>query len=164
MDWKRARLLFTPGVILGAVAVCTLSFVASVAWLIWIAPPAEMITEEIGSGLTLIPGPTSTPPDPTATALPTSTLTPTFTALLPGQMGVGSIVQIVGTDGFGLNIRSFAGLNADINFLGLDAEVFKILDGPIESDGFIWWNLVTPVDKNRSGWAAADFLSLVANP
>ena len=79
-------------------------------------------------------------------------------------MGVGSIVQIVGTDGFGLNIRAEAGLNGPVQFLGLDAEVFEIRDGPIESDGFTWWYLVTPVDENRTGWAAADFLSLVANP
>jgi len=79
-------------------------------------------------------------------------------------MGVGSYVQIVGTDGFGLNIRSSAGLDSQINFLGLDAEVFEVREGPIESDGFTWWLLVTPVDENRSGWAASSYLSLVANP
>lgn len=158
------RVFLAPGVLSIAFAVCILSFLASAAWLIWFAPPAAAITEAPGSGLTLIPGPSSTPPAPTATLASTSTPTPTFAPLAPGEMGVGSIVQIVGTDGFGLNIRAQAGLNGAVQFLGLDAEVFEIRDGPIESDGFVWWYLVTPVDENRTGWAAADFLSLVANP
>ena len=154
----------TPSVILGAILVCVLSFLASVAWLIWFAPPAGLISEAPGTGLILIPGPSSTPPDPTASPIPTSTATATFTPLRPGEMGVGSYVQIVGTEGFGLNIRVSAGLDGQINFLGLDAEVFEVRDGPINIDGFTWWFLVTPVDENRSGWAALSFLSLVANP
>ncbi len=61
-------------------------------------------------------------------------------------------------------MRSFAGLDGQVNFLGYDEEVFIVSDGPVESDGFVWWHLVTPVDKDRTGWAASSFLSLVANP
>ena len=164
MKMGKIRQYATPSVILGAVLVCVLSFLFSVAWLIWFAPPAALISEAPGTGLVLIPGPSSTPPDPTASSVPTSTPTPTFTPLKPGEMGVGSYVQIVDTDGFGLNIRSSAGLDGQVKFLGLDAEVFEVREGPIESDGFTWWLLVTPVDENRSGWAASAFLSLVANP
>ncbi len=160
---KLSRYL-TPGVLLGAISICALSFLASLAWLIWIAPPAEKIIEAPGEGLILIPGPSSTPPDPSEEPIPTSTATATFTPLQPGEMGIGSYVQIVGTEGFGLNIRASAGLDGTINFLGYDAEVFGVTDGPLEVDGFTWWYLVTPVDKNRSGWAAAPFLSHVANP
>ncbi len=154
----------TPSVILGVIFVCVLSFLASVAWLIWIAPPATLESEAPGTGLILIPGPSSTPPDPTASPVPSPTATATFTPLLPGELGVGSYVQIVGTEGLGLNIRSIAGLNGQVNFLGFDAEVFEVREGPVESDGFTWWYLVTPVDENRAGWAAATFLSFVANP
>jgi len=79
-------------------------------------------------------------------------------------MGIGSYVQIVGTEGTGLNIRNAPGLTATIQFLGYDSEVFEIKDGPREADGFIWWFLVTPVDDSRAGWAAANYLALVANP
>jgi hypothetical protein len=48
--------------------------------------------------------------------------------------------------------------------LGYDAEVFEVLDGPVEADGFVWWFVVTPVDEDRAGWAAASFLAIVANP
>ncbi len=164
MNLEKLRSYLTPGVILGAISFFALSFLASIAWLIWFAPPATEIQEAPGTGLTLIPGPTSTPPDPSEVPIPTSTATATFTPLQPGEMGVGSYVQIVGTEGFGLNMRSSAGLDGLVNFLGYDEEVFVVSDGPLEIDGFTWWLLVTPVDKNRSGWAASSFLSLVANP
>ena len=46
-------------------------------------------------------------------------------------------------------------------FVALDGEVFEIRDGPVEADDFTWWYLVTPHDDDRTGWAAANFLSLV---
>jgi hypothetical protein len=81
----------------------------------------------------------------------------------PGQIGIGVYVQIIGTGG-GLNIRANPGLEAPILFLGFDSEVFEVRDGPRQADGLTWWLLVTPVDEARSGWAAADFLSVVPNP
>jgi len=77
---------------------------------------------------------------------------------------MGSFVQIMGTEGVGLNIRSAPGLNSEVQFLGYDAEVFEVRDGPVEADGLTWWYLVTPVDASRAGWAAASYLSVVANP
>lgn len=91
-------------------------------------------------------------------------MTPTFVPLQSGEMGIGSFVQITGTGGVGLNIRSGPGLSNDVQFLGYDAEVFEVRDGPVEADGLTWWYLVTPVDESRAGWAAADYLSVVANP
>jgi hypothetical protein len=73
-------------------------------------------------------------------------------------------VQIVGTQGDGLNIRAEAGLSSTVFFLAYDAEVFEVRDGPVEVDGITWWFLVTPVDKARSGWAAAEYLALITNP
>ena len=164
MNLARLRRYATPGVILASISICAGLFIITAAWLVWFAPPRSVVTEAPGAAVTFIPGPSSTPADPTATVVPTSTATATFAPLQPGEMGVGSYVQIVGTEGFGLNIRSNAGLDADVNFLGYDAEVFEVRDGPIEADGFVWWYLVTPVDEARTGWAAASFLSLVANP
>lgn len=164
MNFGKLGRYLTPGIILGAISVFALSFLAAIAWLIWFAPPAAELREDPGTGLILIPGPSSTPPDPSEVPLSTSTATATLVPLQPGEMGIGSYVQIVGTEGFGLNMRSFAGLDGQVNFLGYDEEVFIVSDGPVESDGFVWWHLVTPVDKDRTGWAASSFLSLVANP
>ncbi len=99
-------------------------------------------------------------PTPLPTRQPTAT-SDLPAAPLPGIIGIGSSVQISGTDGSGLNIREQAGLGGKVRFVALDSEVFEIRDGPVEADDFTWWYLVTPHDENRTGWAAANFLSLV---
>ena len=79
------------------------------------------------------------------------------------MIGVGSSVQIYGTEGSGLNIRSEAGgLGSEVLFVALDSEVFTVEAGPIVEDDFTWWYLVTPLDEDRAGWAASNYLSLVA--
>lgn len=115
--------------------------------------------------LTIIPGPTSTLyiPTPTLTTVPTitSNLPP---SPMPGMIGVGSSVQIYGTEGSGLNIREEPGVSTDILFVALESEVFEIYDGPVMVDEITWWFLVTPLDTTRNGWAASNYLTLVANP
>lgn len=160
----KLRQLLTPGVILAQLLLCALLFLFSSLWLFWFNPSRGLRSEPPEVALTIIPGPSSTPPKPTASAIPSSTPTATSVPLRPGEVGLGSYVQIVGTDGDGLNIRNAPGLSSDVQFLGYDAEVFEVREGPMEVDGFIWWYLVTPVDEARAGWAAASFLSVVANP
>jgi hypothetical protein len=113
------------------------------------------------SALTVIPGLTSTPYVPTATPTQAPTQSSEEAGPLPGVLGIGATVQISGTEGSGLNIREQPGLNTGIRFVALDSEVFTVGDGPREADGFVWWYLLTPLDEDRSGWAAADFLSVV---
>jgi hypothetical protein len=106
-------------------------------------------------------------PAPTSTVTP-ETLLPTPTATNPpgseNGISVGAYVQITGTSGEGLRIRSGAGIDNPPRFLGMDSEVFKVADGPKHSDNLTWWYLVAPYDDTRSGWAAADYLSVVPNP
>ena len=105
--------------------------------------------------LTVIPAPTITPTS--------SDLYPTPTQVFISENGifVGAFVQISGTEGEGLRLRSGPGLNHAPRFLGMDAEVYEVKDGPKFSDGFTWWYLVAPYDQTRSGWAASEYLSLV---
>jgi hypothetical protein len=109
--------------------------------------------------LVILPGPSATP-----TLNPYATETETALVVDPSGIKTGDYVQIKGTDGSGLNIRSGAGVNYTPNFVGLDAEVFLVQDGPVEADGYYWWLLVAPYDQNRSGWAASNFLTIVTNP
>ena len=73
-------------------------------------------------------------------------------------------MQINGTEGAGLRIRSAPGLNSDTVFRGEEAETFKVNDGPKQADGYTWWYVVAPFDETRAGWAAADFLAVVPAP
>lgn len=151
----------TRNVVIASVVLSVL-FIGGSAFALFTSLPAAA-SEDPLAGLTWVPGPSNTPA-PSATMFPTSTATAVFVPPVGNEMGVGSYVQIVGTSGAGLNIRNAPGLSTTIQFLAYDAEVFEVRDGPQVVDGITWWYLVTPVDENRAGWAAADYLSVVANP
>jgi hypothetical protein len=82
----------------------------------------------------------------------------------PNTISVGGYVQISGTEGEGLRIRSAPGLTGETVFFGGESEVFIVRDGSQVADGYIWWYLVAPYDETRAGWAAADFLAVVPSP
>jgi hypothetical protein len=111
------------------------------------------------SVMVILPAPTNTPV-PTTTPVGQNT----GTVIDPSGITLGMYVQITGTSGSGLNIRSGAGVNYSPNFLANDAEVFLVKEGPIQADGFYWWYLVAPYDEKRNGWAASQYLTIVNNP
>jgi hypothetical protein len=80
------------------------------------------------------------------------------------EITVGTFVKVVGTGGDGLRLRDQPGLNGEIRLLGDETEVFKVNEGPLDMDGYIWWYLVGAYDESRQGWAVADFLSIVGKP
>ena len=108
--------------------------------------------------VTKIAAPTQTPANTPARATPTPTATSIF--FLPdGVIGIGAYVQVTGTNGAGLRMRSEPGLAGAVNFTALDSEVFLVIDGPVDADGYTWWHLEAPYDKTRNGWSAGDFLT-----
>ena len=108
--------------------------------------------------VTMIPAPTLTlqPVQPSPTPDPTAT---TVFFLPEGVIGVGAYVQVSGTQGAGLRMRAQPGLDSDVKFTALDAEVFLVIDGPVDEDCYQWWHLEAPYDATRNGWSAGDFLS-----
>ncbi len=128
--------------------------------LLWMRPSRTSV-EVVPAILTLIPLPTATLIPPTA-VIPE--VTPTPDTLSPGVLGIGAYAQVVGTNGDGLRLRVGAGLDQDQRFLGLDGEVFLVIDGPREVDGYIWYYLSAPYDKARKGWAVTKFLEVVESP
>jgi hypothetical protein len=140
------------GGILLALLLCSFT-----VFIFWITSPPAFSSAIPTAALTVFPMKTMTP---TATPESTSTATPVSTEDA-GGIKIGDYVQVTGTNGAGLRIRSTAGLNASINFYGMDSEVFLVKDGPEKADGFTWWFLVAPYDENRNGWAASDYLSLI---
>ena len=109
--------------------------------------------------VTVIPAPTQT----NIVIVPTDLPTPTSEApvVLPdGVIGINIYVKVTGTEGLGLRMRAAPGTGTEINFMAMDDEVFKVVGGPEVSDGYTWWQLEAPLDQNRSGWAAEDFLTV----
>lgn len=108
--------------------------------------------------VTIVSAPSLTPTaiQPSATPAPTAT---TVFFLPEGVIGVGAYVQVSGTEGAGLRMRAEPGLDGVVNFKALDSEVFLVIDGPVEEDGYQWWHLEAPYDPSRNGWSAGDFLT-----
>jgi hypothetical protein len=144
-------------VVLGALAVAGAMTVLFLALVYFIPVPAR--AEQASVILTRIPGPTPTPTPPPVTPTPTATVPVTIDGI-----SIGQYVQISGTEGQGLRIRSGPGTSHPPRFLGMDSEVFLVKDGPSDSDGFTWWFLEAPYDPDRSGWAASSYLSVVNQP
>lgn len=153
--------ILKPRVFIGIIAIAVLALIVTCVLIEWFAPRAA--SGDVIALLTVIPAPSGTPlPPPTPTVdLNAPTATPT---LAPGQIAVGSYVQIKGTDGLGLRIRSAPGLNGNPLFIAFDAEVFLVNGGPRQSDGYTWYSLVAPYDETRTGWAASDFFTIIPPP
>ncbi len=150
-------------VLVGAVVVGALLLGLVVCWMT-IFLPLTNENNAPAAALTIIPAPTATVSGfelPTDTPPPSETPAPTP---LPGTIVQGAFVQITGTGGDGLNLRSEPGLNSEVRYLGLESEVFVVRDGPQEADGLIWWYLVGFYDESRNGWAASNYLEIIQNP
>ncbi len=148
-------------VILGAVVIGLLLLIFSLMIGFGFTAPEQNAPDLQVAEITLIPGPTSTP-----RIVPTPTLDPAMATAtpIPGEIAIYGYVQISGTGGDGLRVRSEPGLAGEQLFLGFDTELFQVTDGPVESDGYTWWYLLAPYDPTRSGWAVADFLEVVETP
>lgn len=142
-------------------SVVTALFLCLFIWLaFWIFKPSHASGQTIPTAiLVMIPAPTSTP---SILSQPLFSQTKTAVPTDQSGIGLGVFVQIQGTGQDGLRIRSGPGTDKATNFLGMDSEVFKVTDGPVQSDGFIWWFLVAPYDRNRNGWAASNYLTIVS--
>ena len=108
-----ARQLFNKWVILGALLLAgLLTLITAVS----IGLTSARQNADVGfvpADLTLIPAPTST-----SSAPATPTIDPFAPTIAPTGIAVDNYVQIKGTEGEGLRIRSEPGLNCESVFLG----------------------------------------------
>ncbi|MBI5353543.1 MAG: hypothetical protein HZB50_12955 [Chloroflexi bacterium] len=147
-------------VIIGIFSFTGILLIITLVTIGWTSPRFSPDVGFVPADLTMIPAPTNTPD---VTAVPTTNplITPTLTG---NAIVINGYVQIKGTEGQGLRIRTAAGLTADTVFRGEESEVFLVKDGPKTADGYTWWYLVAPYDETRAGWAVADFLVAVPSP
>jgi hypothetical protein len=148
-------------VLFGAIAFAGGLIIITLILIGWTSPRFSPTVGFAAADLTIIPAPTHTPVATLPPAIDPSLVTPT---LAPNTIGISAYVQISGTEGEGLRVRSAPGLNGDTVFFGDESEVFVVKDGPQTADGHTWWYLVAPYDEARAGWAAADFLAVVPSP
>ncbi len=158
MDTKQ---YFNRSVVFGAIGFAVGLIIVTLIFIGWTSPRFSPDVGFAPADLTIIPAPTHTPDVTPVPTIDPSMVTPT---LAPDTIGIGGYVQISGTEGEGLRIRSAPGLNGDTVFFGEESEVFIVRDGSQVADGYTWWYLVAPYDETRAGWAAADFLAVVPSP
>ncbi len=101
--------------------------------------------------------PTPIPQLQATATVPLPTPAPSQT-LPPGNFTIGVMVQVVGVDTSGLNVRAAPGFNGQPRFLAPEGDTFVIIDGPQNVDGLEWWRVEDPDDPNRVGWAARNYL------
>jgi len=155
--------LITPRVILGTFFLgLVLSGMTALA--LWIARPGPTASAPPTAVLQVIPIPSPTPILPTPTLAEATATLAVPPSPPPGVIGVGAYVQVSGTGGDGLRMRGEPGLDGEVLFLGLEAEVFQVVDGPQPVDGYTWWLLAAPYDESVRGWAVANYLAVVQNP
>ncbi|MGD9091557.1 MAG: hypothetical protein PVF74_01825 [Anaerolineales bacterium] len=151
--------------VIGAAITFAIALFCISAIIVWLTRPGPGLPVSRTAVLHVIPLPTATQvlltPTPIAEQTPSADVPPSPN---PGEIMVGAFVQVSGTGGDGLRMRSKSGLDGEVLFLGLEDEVFRVEDGPQEADGFSWWLLVAPYDETVQGWAVSNYLDIVQNP
>jgi hypothetical protein len=142
------------GMVALALATRTAELPSPTATVVIVTAPAAILTPP-GATATIQSAPTFPPPPPTVTAPPPP----------PGEVKVGAYVQVIGTGDAGfLNLRADADLNAPVNYLAIEHEVFQVQAGPKQAGGFTWWYIVNPTTPSRYGWAVQNYLQEVQGP
>jgi hypothetical protein len=155
-------------VIIGAV-IFGLGIFAVLVAILWSAKAAQTAQTPATAIIKVIDAPTQTPIGLVLTPTPTPTLKPSSSqaALTPvgnASIVIGDYVQVSGTGGDGLRLHNTAGVSSKVNYVAIESEVFLVKDGPIDADGYIWWELEDPYNKNAVGWGVSNYLAVVQNP
>ncbi len=160
------RQILTPAaLVIGLVLACVLFAILLAG--IYLMRPAITPQIDTTAVVNVIAAPSATLPVPTLPPTPTATPTqPASGVPVPGltPLAVGNYVQVGGTGVDGLRVRSDPGLSAKTLYVAIDSEVFKIIDGPREADGYTWWYLEEPFKQTVKGWAVANYLAPAQNP
>lgn len=154
---------FSPLVLVVSIGLAVV-LLAAIFAIIWSSLPQGETPLMPTPALTVIPAPTAT----LAPTVSTISITPSATSTLTvggtgSEIQVGVYVQISGTGGDGLRLRAGPGTDNEPIFLGREAEVFLVKDGPKEGSGYTWFFLEAPYDTTRSGWAVSNYLQVIAS-
>ena len=158
------RNLVTIKVLIGAFIFGVVVF-AVLLWVLWSSKTNAIGQIPATAILKIIEAPTQAFPMNVLTSTPT--LVPIGSQQTPapsGDITIGNYVQVSGTGGDGLRLHNTASVSSKVNYIANDSKVFVVKDGPINADGYVWWELVDPDTGNAVGWGVADYLKVVQNP
>lgn len=71
---------------------------------------------------------------------------------------VGTVVQVVNTDGLALRARASPSQQSEIVARFSAGSRLTIVEGPVEADGYVWWRVHADAGE---GWCAAAFLKAI---
>lgn len=106
--------------------------------------------------LSMSAGETETLPT-AATPGPTPVVSPTVAPPAPPRVQVGGWVRVRGTEGGDLRLRATPGLSGETLAFVQEGSLLRVLEGPVEADGYTWWRVQAPEDQ--TGWAAGQWLA-----
>ena len=104
--------------------------------------PAVATNAGVPQALPTTTDPTRTPIFPTATIAPSPT---------PLTLQIGGNAKIVNIAGSALRSRKQPTLKASTTASFKEGDTVRILEGPVEADGFVWWKIE---GDSGSGWSA----------
>jgi hypothetical protein len=162
--FKFIRSLLSFKIIFGAIIFAIGVFAVFVV-VLWSAKAKGIIQLPATAVFHIIEAPTETPLAPITT--PTAVPTPSSSQQVPppsSDIAVGNYVQVAGTGGEGLRLHTEAGVASEVRYIAIEAEVFLVKDGPVDTDGYIWWLLQDPYTENAGGWGVGNYLVVVQNP
>jgi hypothetical protein len=120
--------------------------VASVLWLLLGQAQADVATP-LADPTAPIQLPTSAP-----TARPTTVPAISIEATpTPEGLQIGGQAQVTNLNGAPLRARQAPGLSAAIVARIPEGSTVTLLDGPVEADGYVWWQVTS---GNNTGWSA----------
>lgn len=115
--------------------------VAALALAVWIL---SMPSGQTGVPPTVaVPGPLPSPSPAPSSELP--------------RVEPGGWVRVRGTEGEDLRLRAAPSLRGETLSFVKEGTLLRVLEGPVEADGYTWWRVQSPED--RAGWAAGQWLA-----
>jgi len=122
-------------------------------------PEATVIILTAPASPTLLPTGQAQPPTP----IPTFTPIPTpDTAVAPSELTAGYYAVVANTDGLGVTVRGGPSTQNVAMIVAEEGTYLVILDGPLEGDGFNWWQV--QLDDEIQGWVVENYLEPAAAP
>lgn len=75
-----------------------------------------------------------------------------------GDIAVGSVVEVFGTGGTGVNVRSEASTEGEIIAVFIDGTILEVTGDPVTAEEFVWWPVMS--DEGVQGYVVEEYLAL----